>query len=70
MNTYEIIFWTLLFIIFYTYLGYGIVLIFLVKLKEVFVGRIIVSDDFFEPSVTMFVAAYNEKDFAVFEVEI
>ena len=30
----EIIFWLALFIVFYTYLGYGIVLYVLVKLKE------------------------------------
>ena len=33
----EIIFWFALFIVFYTYLGYGIVLYVLVKLKELFV---------------------------------
>lgn len=33
----EIIFWLALFIVFYTYLGYGIVLYVLVKLKELFV---------------------------------
>ena len=39
MNTLwiEIIFWIALFIVFYTYLGYGIVLYLLVKLKELFV---------------------------------
>ena len=33
----EIIFWSALFMVFYTYLGYGIVLYALVKLKELFV---------------------------------
>ena len=33
----EIIFWLALFVVFYTYLGYGIVLYILVKLKELFV---------------------------------
>ena len=33
----EVIFWIALFIVFYTYLGYGILLYILVKLKEFFV---------------------------------
>ena len=33
----EVIFWFALFVVFYTYLGYGIVLYILVKLKELFV---------------------------------
>ena len=33
----EIIFWLALFVVFYTYLCYGIVLYILVKLKELFV---------------------------------
>ncbi len=39
MNFIEIIFWTLLFIVFYAYLGYGIVLFFLVQLKRLFSGK-------------------------------
>lgn len=61
MSFIEIIFWSLLFLVFYTYLGYGLVLITLVKLKSYF-GKIkTISDTTFEPSVTIFVAAYNEK---------
>ena len=33
----EILFWFALFVVFYTYLGYGILLYILVKLKEFFV---------------------------------
>ena len=36
MKTVEIIFWISLFIVFYTYMGYGILLYFLVKIKECF----------------------------------
>ena len=36
MNALEIIFWIALFVVFYTYIGYGILLYILVKLKEVF----------------------------------
>lgn len=63
MSGFEILFWVLLTIVFYTYLGYGILLVILVLIKQLFTGK--PSDDgvFFEPSVTMFVAAYNEKDY-------
>tara|TARA_B100000809_G_C15137380_1_gene531278 strand:+ start:320 stop:1495 length:1176 start_codon:yes stop_codon:yes gene_type:complete len=63
MSTYEIIFWTLLFLVFYTYVGYGVVLILLVKIKELFVKSVEDDGEIFEPGVTMFVAAFNEKDF-------
>lgn len=59
----EIIFWTLLFIVFYAYLGYGIVLFILVRLKRLFCRKKKDLDDSYEPDVTLFVAAYNEKDY-------
>lgn len=41
----EVIFWFALFVVFYTYLGYGIVLYILVKLKELFseTGEILIT---------------------------
>ena len=41
----EVIFWFALFVVFYTYLGYGIVLYILVKLKETFreTGEILIT---------------------------
>lgn len=66
MNTHciEIIFWTALFIVFYTYLGYGIVLYLLVKLKECFVKpvRRTLPPDEELPHVTLFITAYNEEE--------
>ncbi len=62
MNDIEIIFWTLLFLVFYTYLGYGIVLFIFVKIKGLFVSVFESSEEMYEPNVTLFVAAYNEKD--------
>lgn len=60
----EILFWILVFIVFYAYVGYGILLFVLVRFKRLF-GRKkennIIKD--YEPEVTLFVAAYNEKDF-------
>ncbi|MEG1580541.1 MAG: glycosyltransferase family 2 protein [Bacteroidaceae bacterium] len=60
MNTLELIFWISLFILFYTYLGYGILLFFLVKIKELFTKpKVYPCDEL--PDVTLFVAAYNEE---------
>lgn len=66
MNTLwiEIIFWIALFIVFYTYLGYGIVLYLLVKVKELFVKPIQrkLPEDSTLPEVTLFITAFNEEE--------
>ncbi len=64
MITLKIIFWIFLFLIFYAYIGYGILLFLLVRIKEMFAKR--EGDkggEVYEPEVTLFVAAFNEKDF-------
>lgn len=64
MPILKIIFWVFLFIIFYTYIGYGIALFLLVKIKRFFKKANPSSSDLnYEPDVTLFVAAYNEKDY-------
>lgn len=64
MLTIKIIFWILLFFVFYAYLGYGILLFFLIKLKRLLkIGERFEVDEQYEPEVTLFIAAYNEKDF-------
>lgn len=57
----EIIFWSGLLIVFYAYLGYGIALYLLVRLKRLFQTKQAppVSDT---PDVTFVVCAYNEED--------
>ncbi len=57
------IFWLSVFVVCYTYVGYAILLWFMVKIKEGFVGKSQYKaiEDF--PEVTLLVAAYNEKDF-------
>ena len=55
------IFWISLFIIFYTYIGYGIVLYILVKIKRLFVKSALPADGSFTPSLTLIVAAFNEE---------
>lgn len=62
MLTLKIIFWFFLFIVFYAYLGYGILLFILVRIKRIFTHRKQKNIDY-EPEVTLFVAAYNEKDY-------
>jgi len=64
MIVLKIIFWILLFIVFYAYIGYGIVLFMMIKIKRIFkIGRIKQTIPDYEPEVTLFVAAYNEKDY-------
>ena len=75
MNTLEILFFTLLFIVFYTYLGYGILLWILVKTKQSFLFFYDTDEEEEEthphhnetntdtdlPEVTLFITAYNEE---------
>lgn len=64
MTTAKIIFWVFLFIVFYAYIGYGMLLFILIHLKRIFINKEKVADETeYEPEVTLFVAAYNEKDF-------
>lgn len=64
MNAIEILFWTSLFIIFYSYLGYGILLYVIIKLRRILgLSKPFTGNDDYEPEVTLFVAAYNEKDY-------
>jgi len=64
MTALKIIFWALFFIVFYAYVGYGILLFVLVRLKRLFGGKKSTSsDNSYEPEVTLFIAAYNERDF-------
>jgi cellulose synthase/poly-beta-1,6-N-acetylglucosamine synthase-like glycosyltransferase len=64
MKTLEVIFWTALFVIFYSYLGYGILLYIIIKLRRMLgIAKPFSGNENYEPEVTLFVAAYNEKDY-------
>jgi cellulose synthase/poly-beta-1,6-N-acetylglucosamine synthase-like glycosyltransferase len=63
MLTLKILFWVFLFVIFYAYIGYGILLFFLVKTKRLLCRKKPQQQNDYEPEVTLFVAAYNEKDY-------
>lgn len=58
----EIIFWFLIFLVFYAYLGYGILLFFIIRIKRFFrKPRLYTHDEL--PTVTFMVAAFNEEDY-------
>ncbi len=61
----KIVFWFCLGLVFYTYLGYGLVLYMLLKIRNIFKKRQAVkeSPDAELPHVTFVVAAYNEEDY-------
>src|SRR5580704_7780763 len=65
MTALKIVFWISLFIIFYSYIGYGILLYFLIHVKSVFRPEKktdqLIKDR--EPQITLVVSAYNEQDF-------
>lgn len=55
----EVFWWILLFIVFYAYLGYGILLLLLVKIKGIFTAKPSFNKDFLPP-VTLVIPSYNE----------
>jgi cellulose synthase/poly-beta-1,6-N-acetylglucosamine synthase-like glycosyltransferase len=62
--TVTFIFWLLLIVLAYTYAGYGLVLVLLVNLKRIFSKRKIQDPDIlFEPNVSLFVTAFNERPY-------
>ena len=65
MATLKTIFWICVFLVFYTYIGYGLLLWGLVKIKRIVKGgavkAVLPADDVL-PDVTFMVCAYNEQD--------
>lgn len=60
----KILFWVSLAILFYSYIGYGIILLFIIKLKRLFRGRkhhYYAEEDL--PTVSLVIAAFNEEDY-------
>ncbi len=58
----EIIFWSLILLVFYTYIGYGIVLYILIIFKRRF-GKRQTFHKIFEPNVTLVIPCYNEEEY-------
>lgn len=70
MLVIKIIFWFSLFIIFYSYVGYGILLFFLVKIKNIFIRKTASAGlGNYEPEITLVVSAFNEEDFIQEKIE-
>jgi poly-beta-1,6-N-acetyl-D-glucosamine synthase len=61
----KLAFWISLFIVFYTFMRYGILLYFIIKLKRIIKGKtaIVAPLNDLLPNCTVVVAAYNEEDF-------
>ncbi|NIG56316.1 glycosyltransferase family 2 protein [Chitinophaga sp. Cy-1792] len=62
MNSWKAICLLSLVIIFYSYLGYGILLYLVLRVKRLFI-KPLATDSTYEPRVTFMVAAYNESAF-------
>jgi poly-beta-1,6-N-acetyl-D-glucosamine synthase len=64
MTILNVVFWVSLIIIFYSYIGYGMLLWLLVQIKRLFRKRTVPSIPTAElPRVALVVAAYNEEDY-------
>jgi cellulose synthase/poly-beta-1,6-N-acetylglucosamine synthase-like glycosyltransferase len=57
-----ILFWICLIVVFYTYIGYGILLIIAVRIKELFIKNAKNKLPKKLPDVTLFITAYNEQE--------
>ncbi|RZL50961.1 MAG: glycosyltransferase family 2 protein [Pedobacter sp.] len=60
-----IAFWISLFLVVYTFVGYGLLLFFIIKIKRLFVKPFRFSEKFELPSVTILIAAWNEEEMIV-----
>ena len=72
MTTLKVLFWICLFLVVYTYVGYGVLLWLLVKLKRIFKGKespLKMSEDEALPHVTFLICAYNEQDVVDMKME-
>jgi len=69
MKTMEILFWVLLAIVFYSYIGYGMLLYVMIMVKRLFIKKADDTNSVYEPEVTLLIGAYNEIDFVRRKVE-
>jgi cellulose synthase/poly-beta-1,6-N-acetylglucosamine synthase-like glycosyltransferase len=70
MIALKITFWLLIFIVFYAYIGYGILLYSIIVMRRQFgFSKMEKADLTYEPDVTLFIAAYNEKDFVAEKIK-
>lgn len=72
MTALKIIFWICVFLVFYTYIGYGMLLLVLVQIKRFVRGKAAQRDlpaDDVLPHVTFMICAYNEQDIVDMKME-
>ena len=72
MFTLKILFWACLLIVFYTYLGYGILLYIIIRLRRLFKGKpqkTVMPQDDELPTMTLMICAYNEEDVVAEKME-
>ena len=72
MATLKILFWICIILVVYTYVGYGVLLWLLVKLKRLFKGKpapLTLPKDEDLPHVTFLICAYNEQDVVDMKME-
>ena len=70
MKALQVFFWISLFFIFYSYLGYGLLLFAIIKIRRALgLGKPFEGNEEYEPEVTLFGAAYNEKDYLKAKIE-
>ena len=72
MLTLKVLFWICLILVFYTYLGYGMLLWLLVSIKRLVYGKpqkqeLPTGDEL--PEVTLMICAYNEQDIVESKME-
>ncbi|HVM89345.1 MAG TPA: glycosyltransferase family 2 protein [Puia sp.] len=71
MTVFKTLFWLSIFIVFYSYIGYGVVLFVLVKAKSLIkrTNKAFISGNNFEPEITLVVSAYNEETIIESKIE-
>ena len=69
MIALQVLFWICVFIVFYAYIGYGMLLFLIIRIRRMFgLGKKFSGNEDYLPDVTLLVAAYNEKDFVDMKV--
>jgi len=61
----KLLFWTCLFLVIYTYIGYGILLYIIIRVKRLLTGKpckTVMPKDEELPTMTLMICAYNEED--------
>jgi cellulose synthase/poly-beta-1,6-N-acetylglucosamine synthase-like glycosyltransferase len=70
MIALQVLFWVGIFIVFYAYIGYGILLFIIIRVRRLLkLNRKFQGNEDYLPDVTLLVAAYNEKDYVDMKIQ-